>query len=249
MACCGRSFRSLGRRHGVGPQLSAMALLGLLDGDDQVRRAWKHVQMSVARRFGGPGEAKTVSQGTAGATGRGSQAHSGRARSSPAGRRRMFSESAVAFGADVGGEIDPRGRPNQRPREPETPPRVARQPERVGWGRLSATGSDPDWEGISAACSSLTTELDEVRLVAATAPDSFTEVGRQLDTYADELAAFSSACDSAVLSQDEPALRSASNHLSAAGDALAELSEMLPPGIGCPDDVPNRPQSCDVPGS
>ena len=128
-------------------------------------------------------------------------------------------------------------------------PALLGNPSELGGVVSAPTGSGPDWDGVSAACSSLATELDEVRLVADTAPNSFTEVGRKLDTYADELAAFSSACESAVLSQDEPALRGASNHLSTAGDVLAELSEMLPPGIGCPDGVPHRPQSCDVPGS
>lgn len=226
-----------------------MALHGLLDGDDQVRRAWKHVQTAwsadredlVKRRPSAKG--RRVQPGEA--------------------RRRTLAVLVAALLAAAACSASQLSLSEQTWAEKLTLevarindlvslrllPALLGNPSELGGVVSAPTGSDPDWEGISAACSSLTTELDEVRLVAETAPDSFTEVGRQLDTYADELAAFSSACDSAVLSQDEPALRSASNHLSAAGDALAELSEMLPPGIGCPDEVPNRPQSCDVPGS
>ncbi len=111
---------------------------------------------------------------------------------------------------------------------------------------VTPTGNDPDWPAVSSACSSVGQELGAFRQVASTSPKRFAKVGTKLTAYASELSAFVATCHSAAVSRSTAKLDSASKSMTRAGRILAEVAAILPHGIGCPADVPDRPATCDA---
>lgn len=104
----------------------------------------------------------------------------------------------------------------------------------------------PNWPALDNACSDLEALIPEIRQVATDAPSRFARAGDNLVVYAEKLEHFAGECDRAVGSEDFHTLEVVNNDLVEAGSLVEDIGGDLPDDIGCPDDVVDRPETCDT---
>lgn len=107
-------------------------------------------------------------------------------------------------------------------------------------------GTAPRWQPMHAACSELRTLPPGIREVAAEAPPGYERAGQSLEEFADHIAAFASQCETATAIEDIEAWYSLEDEMAKAGDSAVDVAKRLPSDITCPEDVSERPETCDV---
>lgn len=104
----------------------------------------------------------------------------------------------------------------------------------------------PDWPAVGKACSEVEALLADVRQAGTHAPRQFARAGDNLVGYAGKLEHFVGACHRAVASEDFHMLEVVKSDIDAASSLVAVIGFDLPEGIGCPEHVADRPETCDV---
>jgi hypothetical protein len=105
---------------------------------------------------------------------------------------------------------------------------------------------DPDWVALATACDDVAGPVAELDALAASAPSRYVDVGSNVSEFADAIEQFAAECSAAADAQDVDLLQASSSTLDRLSEVSAEIGRGLPADIGCPSDIPDRPQTCDA---